>query len=96
LIFFDSLKHKSAPLYFYPQHFRAVLLFRVKYFFYRIRAHCSQRPGGFASAAAYTTRHAGDKRSITFCLFCGVTAAVAQNRQLCEAFLCHFLVSKYI
>jgi len=32
------------------------------------------------AAAAYTTVYAGDKRSITHCLFCGRTAAVAPNR----------------
>jgi len=35
------------------------------------------------AAAAYTTVYAGDKRSFSHCLFCGATAAVAPNRQLC-------------
>ena len=39
----------------------------------------SQRLG---AAAAFTTVHASYKRSILHCLFCGVTAAVAPNRQL--------------
>ena len=36
------------------------------------------------AAAAYTTVYAGDKSSISHCLFCGVNAAVAPNRQLAE------------
>jgi len=34
------------------------------------------------AAAASTAVYAGDKRSSLHCLFCGVTAAVAPNRQL--------------
>ena len=38
------------------------------------------------AAAASTTVHAGYKRSILHCLFCGHTAAVAPNRQLNKTF----------
>ena len=40
----------------------------------------SQRLG---AVAAYTTVYAGYKRSISHCLFRGISAAVAPNRQLC-------------
>jgi len=35
------------------------------------------------AAAAYTTVDAGYYLSFSHCLFCGTTAAVAPNRQLC-------------
>ena len=44
----------------------------------------SQRLG---AAAACTAVYAGDKRSISHCLFCGATAAVAPNRILAAVFL---------
>jgi len=47
-------------------------------FFHRLPL-TSERLG---AAAAYTTVYAGDKRSFSHCLFRGVTAAVAPNRQL--------------
>ena len=37
------------------------------------------------AAAASTAVYAGYKRSFSHCLFCGVTAAVAPNRQLAAA-----------
>ena len=40
------------------------------------------------AAAAYTTVYAGDKRSSSHCLFRGVNAAVAPNRQLAAV---HFI-----
>jgi len=47
------------------------------------------------AAAAYTTVYAGDKRSITHCLFRGVSAAVAPNRQLAVSAFSNFFIIEF-
>jgi len=56
--------------------------------------YCTSRSVAANAEAASTTVYAGDKRSISHKLFCGVTAAVAPNRQLCAGI--HVFVVKFI
>ena len=71
----------------YISIYHSIIYFIVYHSLVRLRT-TSQRLG---AAAADTTVYAGYKRSFSHCLFCGATAAVAPNRQLCAGiFTFHF------
>ena len=69
--------------------FAAQVLVSIFYFvLHRALARLHLTSERLGAAAAYTAVHAGDKRSFTHCLFRGVTAAVAPNRQLAVSAFC--------
>jgi len=53
-----------------------------RYFVYNALATLQPTSERLGTAATFTTVHAGYKRSFSHCRFCGITAAVAPNRQL--------------
>jgi hypothetical protein len=55
-------------------------------------ANCVTTTRRLGEAAASTNFHAGDKLSIPHKTFCGATAAVAPNRQLCAGIFSFFMI----
>ena len=76
----------------YALLFLATLLSRYEILFLQRSRRLAANAQRLGAAAAFTTFHAGYKRSCSHYLFRGVTAAVAPNRLLCVRHLYKFWV----